>query len=69
MIDEFRVLPHRDVLTTYSRAAGERIYEHRPCGLYLSGGDVEANWCPNCEAVINKAAYKREKAARLPRGV
>lgn len=70
MEDTYRVLPHRDVLdcTMYSTATGEPIgkisYEHVPCGQDLTEVDVkEANWCPHCAAVINKAARRRGQAA------
>jgi hypothetical protein len=69
MIDAYRVLPHRDVLdlTMYSAATGRAIgnfkYEHVPCGMPLSRGDVvDANWCPHCPGTINKAAKRRANA-------
>jgi hypothetical protein len=63
VLDEFRVLPHRDIKTGIPHA-GVRFYEHRPCGVDLTARDVkEANWCPNCAAVINKAARRRGQAA------
>ena len=70
MIDEFRVLPHRDVLdcTMYSLASGlpigDYVYEHVPCGMNLKRVDVvEANWCPHCVVYINKAALRRGRRA------
>jgi hypothetical protein len=70
MEDTYRVLPHRDVLdcTMYSAATGRPIdhygYEHVPCGMSLTRRDVvEANWCPHCATVINKAARRRGRAA------
>jgi hypothetical protein len=66
MEDTYRVLPHRNVLdyTMYSSATGEPIggyrFEHVPCGMDLTEGDVkDANWCPHCPGTINKAARRR----------
>lgn len=62
MRDDFRVLPHRDI--TYSRQSG-RLYTHKPCTMDLDEADVkEANWCPHCAAVINKAAERRARQYR-----
>ena len=60
--DTYRVLPHRDVLdcTATGLPVGGYDYEHVPCGRPLTRADVvEANWCPHCAAIINKAARKR----------
>lgn len=65
--DTFRVLPHRDIraLLGPPRAIGRaQLYEHGPCSMTLSQRDVkEANWCPYCTAIINKAARRRGQAA------
>lgn len=55
MQDTYRVLPHRDV-----RRLDSDRWEHLPCLSPLTDVDViEANWCPHCAAVINKAAHAR----------
>lgn len=63
VIDEFQVLPCRDIKAGQPHA-GIRFYEHRPCGMYLTDRDVkEANWCPYCATIINKAARRRGQVA------
>jgi hypothetical protein len=64
MKDTYRVLPHRSI-----RVVGDE-YEHH-CGMTLTERDVkEANWCPHCAVVINKAAERRGRAhiAEVMRG-
>lgn len=64
MEDAYRVLPHRDVDVNCKFAGAAPTYEHRPCGMPLKESDVkEANWCPHCAAVINKAARRRGQGA------
>jgi hypothetical protein len=65
MFDTYRVLPHRDVRFVSRNPDYTPRYEHRPCSQELTERDVkEANWCPHCPQVINKAAERR---ARLDR--
>lgn len=62
VLDKFRVLPHRDIKSGQHHA-GVQFYEHTPCGMNLTARDVkEANWCPHCAAIINKAAHRRGQA-------
>lgn len=66
------ILPHgsvRVVITLYD-SDGKVIradYEHRPCGMILTGDEIADNWCRHCAAIINKAAAKRARATRLAR--
>ncbi len=62
--------PHRDVRTIPAadiaemrRITANAEYEHIPCGMPLTEGDViDANWCPHCAVTINKAAQRRGQA-------
>ena len=65
MEDIYRVLPHRHVNVTHAFAGAKPNYEHRLCGMPLSEVDVkEANWCPHCAEIINKAAAQRGREDR-----
>jgi hypothetical protein len=66
--DPYGVLPHRDILGNFHEDFTEPgtvlTYEHRPCGMTLTARDVkEANWCPHCATIINKAARRRGQRA------
>ena len=63
MKDTYRVLPHRDI-EVVSVWQAPSVYFHKLCGMTLTEGDVkDANWCPYCAAIINKAARRRGQAA------
>jgi hypothetical protein len=66
--DEYRVLPHRNVLDCGMYGADGRAlsldFEHVPCGMPLTQSHIEDNWCPHCADTLNRAAKKRAITAR-----